>query len=116
MNTQDTFRPVNRGDVTLDVNSRRQTSDRFVDRSRLRSSYVEEYVPSATPGKPGKFTGRTVTASIEDNARQGCDAMKHRSSFVDESLPANDGPSGDCCAVPSYYGGNGPLTRKRGDE
>jgi hypothetical protein len=113
MNTRDTFRPVDGGDITIDVNSRRQTADRFIDRSRLRSSYCEEYIPSATPGKPGKFVGKTVQASVEDSARAGCDAMKHRSSYVDESLPANE----NCnpCCVPSFYGSDGPLTRKRGD-
>lgn len=111
INTRDTFRTVNRGDVAMAVNSRRQISECTVDESRLQRSYTEDYVPSDTPGKPGKFVGRTVKASIEDNARAGCDAMKHRSSYKDESVPANDG---NCC-YPSIYGGQGPLTTKRGD-
>ncbi len=113
MNTRDTFRPVDAGAVTIDVNSRRQTANRFVDRSRLRSNYTEEYVPSATPGKPGKYVGKTEQVSVEDHVRASCDAMKRQSSYVDESLPANENPGG-CCA-PSLYGNGGPLTSKRGD-
>lgn len=112
MNTRDTFRTVNRGGVALEVNSRRQTSDCFVDRSRLRKNYSEEYEPSATPGKPGKWVGKTTQASVEDNARAAADAMKHRSSYVDESVEANS----DRSAPSAYcYNGDGPLTKRRGD-
>ncbi len=112
MGTRQEFRTVERGDVALDVNSKSMTSDCFVDRSRLQSRYTEEYVPSSKPGKPGQYVPKMEVASLQDNARQGCDAMKHRSSYRDESVPANDNP-GDC--YPSFYGGQGPLTRKRGD-
>ena len=113
MKTRGDFRTVERGDIKFETNSRPQTSNRFVDRSRLSTRYTEEYVPSATPGKPGKWEGKTIQASIEDNVRQGCDGMGHRSSFHDESLPANSGSSG-CCPSP-YYDDSGPLTKRRGD-
>lgn len=109
------FRKRDFGDVTVETNSRSQTSSRFVDRSRLSTRYTEEYVPSATPGKPGKWEGKTVVASIEDNVRQGCDGMGHRSSYRDESLPANSGGNGACCPSP-YYDDSGPLTKRRGDQ
>lgn len=114
MKTTGDFRTVERGDIKFETNSRAQTSSRFVDRSRLSSRYSEEYVPSATPGKPGKWEGKTVVASIEDNARQGADAMGHRSSFRDESLPPNSGGNGACCPSP-FYDESGPLTKRRGD-
>lgn len=113
VNTRQTFRTVKRGDVALAVNSRRQISDCTVDTSRLRTSYAEEYVPSGTPGKPGKWEGKTTRASIEDNARMGADAMKHAASYTDTCLPANENRNTGC--APCCYGDSGPLTRKRGD-
>ena len=114
MNTRSDFRTVERGDVPFETNSRAQTSDRFVDRSRLSTRQTEEYVPGATPGKPGKFVAKTITASIEDNSRLECDSMGHASAFRDDSLPANCGNSG-CCAPSPFYDESGPLTKRRGD-
>ena len=114
MNTRSDFRCVERGDVKFETNSRPQTSDRFVDRSRLSSRYTAEYVPSDTPGKPGKYVAKTVHASIEDNARQECDGMGHVSAYRDESLPANSGGNSGCCPSP-YYSACGPRTTRRGD-
>jgi hypothetical protein len=113
INTRSDFRTVERGDVEFETNARSQTSDRFVDRSRLKTRQTEEYVPSATPGKPGKYVARTLTASIEDNSRQECDSMGHVSAFRDDSVPANSGNSG-CCPSP-FYDDSGPLTKRRGD-
>ena len=109
-----TFRQVERGDHKISVNSKAMSQDRFIDQSRLTRRFGEGYVPSDVPGKPGNWVAKVETASPTDNARLSCDAMKHRSSFVDESVPANEN-RGDCC-VPSYYGGTGPLTRRRGDD
>ena len=108
-----TFRQVERGDHKISVNSKSMNQDRFIDQSRLAKRYTEEYVPSSVPGKYGQYVPKVEIASPEDNARLSCDAMKHKSSFVDESVPANEN-RGNCC-VPSYYGGDGPLTRRRGD-
>jgi hypothetical protein len=113
MKTTGDFRTVERGDVKFETNSRAQTSVRFVDRRRLSSRYTEEYIPSATPGKHGKYVAKTVQASIEDNARQACDAMGSVSSYQDESLPPNSGNEG-CYPFP-YYSESGPLTKRRGD-
>lgn len=109
------FRKQDFGDVEVDVNSKRMNQDRYIDQSRLSTRYVEEYVSSDTPGKYGTYVGRTEVTSPADNARAACDAMKHRSSFRDESVPANDG-GGNCCTPSVYgYGGDGPLTRRRGE-
>lgn len=111
--TRSDFRTVERGDIKIQTNSRAQTSDRFVDRSRLKTRQTEEYVPSTTAGKPGKFVAKTLTASICDNSRQQCDSMGHVSAYRDESLPPNSGNEG-CYASP-YYDDSGPLTKRRGD-
>ncbi len=113
VNTRSDFRTVERGDVEFQTNSRCQTSDRFVDRSRLQTRQAEEYVPSTVQGKPGKWVAKTLTASIEDNARQECDAMGHKSAYRDESVPANSGNGG--CYPSPYYDESGPLTKRRGD-
>jgi|SRR5580658_3174892 hypothetical protein len=105
-------RNVIRGDVEINVNSKAMNQDRFVDQSRLQRWYCEEYVPSDTPGKTGKFVGRTEVASVGDRARLGANAMKHRSSFTDE---CDTRGGDDCCSYPTFYGGRGPLTTKRGD-
>jgi hypothetical protein len=105
------FREVNRGDVPMEVNSKRMTDDRFVDRSRLQERYSEEYVPSKVPGKFGTYISKTEKASLTDNARRGADALKHRSSFKNE--PCDEMNNG-CC--PSPYFDGGPLTKRRGDE
>lgn len=112
--TRDTFRPVKRGDVEIDVNSKMATGSRFVDRSRLRKEACEEYIPPATPNGMGRYERTTKDASIMDNARRGADAMKHKSSFSNEDDDQRDG-FGGCCPSP-FYGGSGPLTKKRGDE
>jgi len=101
------FRKRDFGDVEVDVNSRSMTSDRYVDRSRIGTH--DEYQPNSNPMKPGRVV--QVQDSLMDAARRGCDAMKHRSVFRDESEPRNDG--GNMCS-PDWYGG-GPLQRRRGD-
>ena len=112
-----TFRQVERGDHKISVNSKAMNQDRFIDQSRLSKRYGEEYVPSDTPGKYGEWVPKVETASPADNARLSCDAMKHKSSFVDESVPANENGNSGCCPSPCYYGGDGPMTRRhRGDD
>lgn len=114
IDTRDTFRPVERGDVTIDVNSKMATENRFVDRSRLRRETCEEDVPPKTPNDMGRYVRTTKEASIMDAARQGADAMKHRSSFSNQDDGESSGIYGGCCPSP-YYGGGGPLTKRRGD-
>lgn len=110
----DMFRKRDFGDVEVEVNSKAMNQDRFIDQSRLTRRFTEDYVPSSVPGKPGKFVARTELASPTDNARISCDGMKHRSSFTDESVPANANRGGACCAPSPYYDDSGSLTRRRG--
>jgi hypothetical protein len=86
VNTRDTFRPVQRGDVTMEVNSREQTADRFVDHSRLGSH--EEWQSSGNPNKPGRIV--QVPDSVERNAKRAMGAMKVRSSFDNRNRDGKD--------------------------
>ena len=92
VNTRDTFRSVQRGDVTMEVNSREQTADRFVDHSRLGSH--EEWQSSGNPNKPGRIV--QVPDSVERNAKRAMGAMRVRGSFKSET----DKRHGGCCGTP----------------
>jgi len=115
---RDTFRKAKFGDIEIPVNSRAATSDRYVDRNRLRVHHGgEEYVPGE-PGKnglskPGQWKPLPPrTASIMDNAREAAGALGARSSFAnDEDF---DGRRGGMNS--DHLGGNNPLRKQRGDE
>lgn len=110
MDTRAQFRTVDGGDVPIEVNSHSTTSDRYVDRSRIGTH--EEWQQSENPMKMGRIV--QVQDSIEDNARAGADAMKHRSSFRDLNKPEQR-RGNEVCSSPFYGGFGGPLTTKRGD-
>lgn len=110
------FRKLDTGNgVEVPVNTHSATDNFFVDRSRLRTREVTEYVPSDNPGKEGKYVKRTEIASILDNARTAAGAMRMRSSFANRD--GNEKNFGDdCCAPYPYYGSSNPLNKPRGDE
>lgn len=110
MDTRGEFRTVDGGDVAIEVNSHSMTSDRYVDRGRIGTH--EEWRWSDDPRKPGRTV--QVQESLEDNARAGADAMKHRSSLRDLNKPEQS-RGGEVCCSPFYSGCGGPLTTKRGD-
>jgi hypothetical protein len=117
MMEDDMFRKRDLGNgVEASVNSHAGTGNYYVDRSRLRTREVTEYVPNANPGKEGKYATKTETASIMDNARQAAGAMRMKSSFANRD--GNDRNYGDeCCAPSPWWGGaQNPLNRRRGDE
>lgn len=108
--SREMFRKRDFGDVEVEVNSHSMTGDFFVDRSRIGTH--EEWQSNPNPNKPGKIV--QVQDSVMDSARRGADAMRHRSSFRDESVPKRDGNFG---CVPCGYGcSDGPLTARRGDD
>lgn len=104
------FRTVDGGDVPIEVNSHSMTSSRYVDRSRIGTH--EEWRSSENLMKMGRLV--QVEDSLEDNARAGADAMKHRSSFRDLNKPEQN-RGGEVCCSPFYSGCGGSLTTKRGD-
>lgn len=110
MDTRAQFRKADFGDVEVEVNSHSMTSSRYVDRSRIGTH--EEWQSSDNPMRMGRVV--QVEDSLEDNARAGADAMKHRSSFRDLNSPAQR-RGGEVCCSPFYTGYGGPLTTKRGD-
>jgi hypothetical protein len=103
----DTFREKNFGAVSAPSNSRSATSNFYVDRSRLRSRSREEYVPSPSPNKSGKFVTRAEQCSIMDNARRAAGEMGSYSSFANEGARTHD--------FDWHYTQN-PITKRRGDD
>ena len=114
---RNTFRTTKFGDTEIQTNSRHATSDRYVDRGRLRVSTGFEYVPGAPDknglAKPGEIKPmKPKQASIMDNAREAAGALGARSSFSNHE--DFDGRKGGMNS--DHLGGNNPLRKQRGDE
>lgn len=106
----DTFREVEAGDCSIEVNSKSMASSRFVDHNRMGTR--KEWLPSGNPSKPGKVV--EVRNSLGDAARQAAGALRSRSVFKDRGDSMTRAT--DNYPMPCSYDGNGPLTRRRGDD